>query len=141
MEIRSAKISDALAITNLVGQLGYPAELVSIESRLSILLSNHDITVFVAVVDEQVVAWMQANYSMSLETDYGVEIIGLVVDNQIRGQGVGAALIREVVTWARKKEAGFLRVRCNVLRTESHLFYQKNGFTLRKEQKVFDMVL
>ncbi len=141
MEIRTAKISDALAITNLVGQLGYPAELVSIESRLSILLSNHDITVFVAVVDEQVVAWMQANYSMSLETDYGVEIIGLVVDDQIRGQGVGAALIREVVLWARKKEAGFLRVRCNVVRTESHLFYQKNGFTLRKEQKVFDMVL
>lgn len=141
MEVRSAKLSDGPAIMNLVDQLGYPAELNTVENRLSILLSNRDIIVLVATVDERVVGWIQANYSISLETDYGVEIIGLVVDDKIRGHGVGAALIREAVTWARKKEAGFLRVRCNVVRTGSHLFYLKNGFTLCKEQKVFDRVL
>ncbi|MFD2556376.1 GNAT family N-acetyltransferase [Sphingobacterium tabacisoli] len=141
MEIRSARMSDAPAITNLVGQLGYPAELATIKKRLSILLENQDIIVLVVIVDGGVVGWMQANYSISLEIDYGVEIIGLVVDDQWRGQGVGAALIREAVIWARQRDVGFLRVRCNVIRTESHLFYEKKGFTLCKEQKVFDMRL
>ncbi|HAD98712.1 MAG TPA: GNAT family N-acetyltransferase, partial [Cryomorphaceae bacterium] len=31
------------------------------------------------------------------------------------------------------------RVRCNVIRRESHRFYEKIGFTENKEQKVFDI--
>jgi len=74
--------------------------------------------------------------------DWGlVEITGLVVNHAVQGKGMGKLLIQEAAQWA--KNIGYFRllVRCSVLRTESHKFYEHMGFKLKKEQKVFDSML
>ncbi|MDR0264120.1 MAG: GNAT family N-acetyltransferase [Sphingobacterium sp.] len=67
--------------------------------------------------------------------------MGLVFDNQYRGQGLGRLLTKEATDWASSFGCCRLRVRCNVIRTESHKFYESLGFKLKKEQKVFDSLL
>ncbi|HAF36615.1 MULTISPECIES: GNAT family N-acetyltransferase [Sphingobacterium] len=74
-----------------------------------------------------------------METGVYVEIIGLVVDEEYRG--LGRLLLHSASDWSRSVDCYRLRVRCNIIRTESYKFYQNSGFILKKEQKVFDSLL
>ena len=41
--------------------------------------------------------------------------------------------------WAEAKGVGLIRLRSNVVRTDAHRFYERQGFTKTKEQFVFEM--
>lgn len=84
------------------------------------------------------VGWVHGFYSLRVESDPFIEIGGLVVDENHRQKGIGVQLVEKVNTWASTKGCNKLRVRCNTIRLESHEFYNLIGFTLNKEQKVFD---
>jgi GNAT superfamily N-acetyltransferase len=138
MTVRNAQIQDAEAISLLSGQLGYPTSNLLIRDRLGVILLNADNCVFVAAEDEKVVGWIHGFYSLRVESEFFVEIAGLVVDENHRRKGIGKILIDEVINWAKSKNCESIRVRCNVKRTASHHFYKEIGFNLDKEQKVFD---
>ncbi|MBL1407692.1 GNAT family N-acetyltransferase [Sphingobacterium faecale] len=141
MEIREAKIDDSKKIRELAIQLGYPSDLETIEKRLSTLLSDENVMIAVSVINNSVVGWMQANHTISLDSGYHVEIVGLVVSDQVRGRGAGAALVEAAKVWTGVRGCDMVRVRCNLIRTESHKFYIKMGFRQKKEQKVFELGL
>lgn len=141
MEIREAKIDDSKEITELAIQLGYPNDLETIEKRLATLLSDKNVMIAVSVIDNSVVGWMQVNHTVSLDSGYHVEIVGLVVSDRVRGRGTGAALVDTAKVWAGVRGCNMVRVRCNLIRTESHKFYIKMGFRQKKEQKVFELEL
>lgn len=141
MDIRKAVLSDCTEIAGLTEQLGYSGDAEKAKTILTGVLSQQDYGVFVGTTDEKVIGWIQLHRVISLETGAYVEIMGLVVDDQYRGQGLGRLLVKEATDWARSIGGCRLRVRCNVIRTESHKFYESIGFKLKKEQKVFDSLL
>ncbi len=136
--IRKAQTADAKAISNLSLQLGHETKVEDSLTRMEIILKLDDNVLYVADFEGQVGGWIQATYCHRLEAGSFVEITGLVVDEGWRGKGVGKALIEEVVTWTKFIGCSSLRVRSNVIRKEAHLFYENLGYTLTKEQKVFD---
>lgn len=136
--IRTAEIEDSESITELSNQLGYPSEIIEVQKRLMELLQNNDNCVFIALEGEKVVGWVHGFYSRRIESESFVEIGGLVVDTEYRKKGIGKLLVDEINKWSSTKQCDKIRVRCNTVRKESHLFYQQLGFEINKEQKVFD---
>ena len=72
---------------------------------------------------------------LALETGPRAEILGLVADAAVRGRGIGRRLVREAERWAQSKGHRTLTVRCNVVRTAAHAFYEGLGFECTKTQK------
>ncbi|TWI25024.1 GNAT family N-acetyltransferase [Sphingobacterium siyangense] len=141
MDIRKAVLSDAPDLATLTEQLGYPADIEGTKTILEDLLRKQEYAVFVGIIDNKTVGWIQLHQVISMETGVYVEIIGLVVDEEYRGRGLGRLLLHAASDWSRSLDCYRLRVRCNIIRTESHTFYQNSGFILKKEQKVFDSLL
>ena len=139
--IRDAEIKDSESITELSNQLGYETLHTDIQNRLKKIFENPDNCVFVATKNKKVIGWIHGFYSMRVESDFFVEIGGLVVNENFRKNGIGKKLVNKVIEWTESKKCSKVRVRCNVVRKESHRFYENIGFEMHKEQKIFDKPL
>ncbi len=139
--IREAAQSDLNQLTQLTIQLGYPTSTEQISHRLNGILTSQNDIILVAERNNNLLGWITAQATYRLSADPFVEIGGLVVDENIRGQGVGKKLIQSVADWAIQNKILNLRVRCNVIRLDTHQFYQHLGFTETKTQKVFKKAL
>jgi len=141
IHIRRAELGDSRSIAQLSGQLGYDSSEGEIRARLSKMIDTEDNCIYVALDQDRIVGWVHALYALRVESDPFVEIAGLVVDEHDRGQGIGKILVDRIINWAESKKCRMIRVRTNVIRKESHKFYEKLAFSLKKEQKIYDLLL
>jgi GNAT superfamily N-acetyltransferase len=136
LKIRKATTDDAPAIAQLSGQLGYPVEARVMRERLERFLQLEEHAVFVAETT-QVVGWIHCAEHELLEVGRHAEIWGLVVADGQRGKGVGRQLIDAVERWTRSRGLDEISVRSNVIRPESHPFYERLGFSRYKTQHAY----
>lgn len=136
--LKEIEIKDAEIITSLIEQLGYKATRVEIIERIKNIISSEDHFACTAIIENKIVAWILAFVSIHLESNPYVEIGGLIIEENFRGQGIGKKLIDEAERWMISKNIHKLRVRTNVKSKDTHRFYLNHGFTLTKEQKIFD---
>lgn len=141
MTIREAHLSDSADIARLTVELGYAGDVDAIRCRLEQVARRRDQVVFVAVLEEKIVGWLQAQGSVSLESGYRVEIVGLIVETCARRHGVGRALVQQAEQWALEIGSDVVVVRSNIKRAESHDFYPALGFSSTKTQAVYRKVL
>ncbi|MES1220275.1 MAG: GNAT family N-acetyltransferase [Bacteroidota bacterium] len=139
--IRRMSVTDAAAVNALTHQLGYPLSPEQTMQNISAVIGKKDHETFVAVYDNAVIGWIGLAISFQIEMPSYCEIRGLVVDDNYRNHGIGKMLIEKAKLWAKETGNDKLRLRCNVIRTETHLFYQHIGFKETKQQKVFEMEL
>jgi GNAT superfamily N-acetyltransferase len=140
LNIREAQKGDAIALAKLSGELGYPTTQAEMEGRFDKLISGSDNGIYVAELDS-IVGWIHVALIQTLESNAFVEICGLVVAESYRGSGIGTQLIAFAESWARKKKCYHLRVRTNVLREKTRMFYKQVGFQSKKTQEVFDKII
>lgn len=135
LTIRPAKTEDAEALASLATQLGYPSTTDQTLERFRVLQArpNED-TVIVAEMNGQVVGWVHAHTYRLLMDAPEVEIGGLVVDESIRGQGIGERLMEAAEVWAHKLNCSSIYVRSNTNRTRAHEFYKALGYEIVKSQ-------
>jgi GNAT superfamily N-acetyltransferase len=137
--VRQIAEEDVSFITELTHQLGYPLPFEQIRQNIKDVIENKDHDAFVAVHENRVIGWIGVTHAFQIESIPFCEIRGLVVDHQYRGQGIGKMLVEKAKHWGKEKGADKVRLRCNVKRTETHLFYQHLGFTEIKQQKAFEI--
>jgi GNAT superfamily N-acetyltransferase len=130
--------SDADRVAQLMTQLGYPSTRQQIAQRFERIDGQSNQALFVADDDGQVVASVHVAANPYLENDASAEILGLVVADGYRSQGVGKALVAAAEAWAAKLGCGVLRVRSNTIRTRAHTFYDRAGFQRVKTQLCFE---
>ena len=80
--------------------------------------------VFVAVAEQNVIGWIGLCYHISLESPPLCEVHGLVVDERFRRRGIGRALLEKAKEWSLGQGTYKLKLRCNIKRTQSILFYR-----------------
>ena len=142
VSVRNAALADAPRIAELSGVLGYPASARVIAERLAGIVARADDTVLVAVLRTgTIVGWIHASERPLLEMGRYVEILGLVVDATHRGSGVGRELVARVEAWTLARGIAELHVRSNIVRNESHPFYQRLGFVRVKTQHAYRKAL
>lgn len=134
---RAATPDDAAGIARLSGQLGYPVDAASMAARLQQLLPRDSHFIRVAADGPHLLGWIAAEQRLTLETGDSFEIVGLVVDRDAHRGGIGSTLVAAVADWARSRGGPRLIVRSNVVRTESHPFYERLGFARVKSQHVY----
>jgi GNAT superfamily N-acetyltransferase len=78
---------------------------------------------------------------LTLESGLRVEITGLVVDDKARRRGVGRLLVEQIEGWAKSGNCRVLGVSSNVLRAESHAFYESLGYLQAKTQHSYRKTL
>jgi GNAT superfamily N-acetyltransferase len=139
--IRRARRKDVPGLTTLAFQLGYQDPIQTIEMRfLRIYRDRRDHCIYVAVQSPpqtSVIGFIHVFIDKLLTAGPRVEVGGLVVDEEYRGRGVGAALLRRAETWAHKQGFSPIIVRTNVVRNQAHNFYEKCGYRLFKQSKVY----
>ena len=127
--IRAAQATDFPAITRLVAQLGYPAAETEITSRLAPILAHPDYAVWVAEVAGRVVGLTGVFIHLALEYDgYYGRLLGLVVDEACRGQGIGKRLLDQAERWLRERGVNKLTLTSGKQRAEAHKFYRRLGY-------------
>ena len=136
--IKIAEIKDSEFITELSNQLGYENQNADVKNRLKRILINADNCVYVATKNGRIVGWIHGFLSLRIESEFSVEIGGLVVNENFRKNGIGKKLVDKVIEWSKLKNYEKVRVRCNVIRKDSHRFYENIGFEINKEQKIFN---
>jgi GNAT superfamily N-acetyltransferase len=134
ISIRPATEADARRLAELSGVLGYPVEVADIASRLSRLLRREGNAVLVATASDLVVGWIHGADHELLETGRHCEILGLVVDANHRRGGAGRRLVAAIEAWAASRGIAQMAVRSNVVRLESHPFYERLGYVRVKTQ-------
>jgi GNAT superfamily N-acetyltransferase len=138
LTIRPPIPDDAARLADLSSELGYPTTADDIRRRLVNLLGRPDHCIRLAQsATGQTIGWIHAHEQSILEANDWCEIAGLVVADGHRGEGVGRALVAAVEEWAGARRLRVVKVRSNVVREESHPFYQRLGFARIKTQHVY----
>lgn len=136
--IRPLREADLRAVADLAGQLGYAASPAELGDRFGPLAQSPAHAVLVAETPGGGIAgWIHVGTSLALIHESEAEIHSLVVDERLRGRGIGAALVASAEAWARSRDLRRVRVRCQVKREDAHRFYAREGFTHQKTQHVF----
>jgi len=141
MEIRRARLEDCEALARLATELGYPTTQEQMVVRVLHIEGDPLHAVLVADAGAGPVAFLHVLETRTLESPAHAEIAGLVVAEGARGLRVGQRLVAAAAEWARARRLPELRVRSNVMRVEAHRFYEREGFRLRKTQKVLSLPL
>ncbi|NLY38713.1 MAG: GNAT family N-acetyltransferase [Firmicutes bacterium] len=135
--IRQATFKDAHDIAVLCGQLGYPSTPEEVSRRLEYILNCSDHALFVAESQGgTVIGWAHVYNYVLPESDLIAEVGGIVVDQNHRGMGIGRKLIKYVEQWAWENGQAKVIIRSNVIRSESHRFYENLGYAVVKKQVV-----
>lgn len=136
--VRTAQDSDAASISTLATQLGYPTTESEMRRRLQRIQTRTEGSAIVAEMSPGTVCgWIMVVSVHSLTAAPRAEVAGLVVDQDLRGMGIGSLLLQAALDWARIHNHAELRVHSNTTRQRAHRFYEREGFAPIKTQILF----
>lgn len=142
LRVRTARPEDADRIKELADQLGYPRSVEQFRTGVAQLGEDENHVILVAESDAgQVVGWVHAYVRASLLSEFAAELGALVVDETLRGNGIGRELTRRAEAWACRRGCRSIGVRTNVLREDAYRFYTSAGYDLVKSQRVLRRAL
>ena len=140
-EIRTRDAQDLAYICKM--SLGHDTTAAYLKRRIEELSHNPNYRFFVYEDDNghQVLGFIQAEKYNLLYGGDGWNIIALAVSPEARRQGIGRELLSALEAQAANEGYAFIRLNCNVLRTDAHAFYQQMGYACDKTQKRFIKML
>jgi len=128
-EIRPATPDDAPALGRLLTQLGYPTEAAEIPDRLEKLYARPGTIALAAEVGGRVVGCVTVHLFQSLHASEPTAwLTAVIVDEDVRGKGVGSALVRRAEEWAMQHGAHRISLTSALRRKEAHEFYKARDY-------------
>jgi GNAT superfamily N-acetyltransferase len=137
--IRSPSRGDLSGLSALLGELGYPASVSSVETRLGRIARQSNVAVFVAERGRALVGLATGHMLAVIHADDPIAILSaLIVADGHRGRGIGRSLVDAVESWAKGRGAGRITVASGLARAGAHSFYERLGYeyTARRYSKV-----
>ncbi len=130
LTIRAAEAADAEALADLMTQLGYETRTSEMQMRMEAILSNKNYATFVAVNEGKVCGMIGTFTCYTYEHNSpSARILALVVLEEMRGRGVGQALIAAAERDLAQRNIRRVAVDARFERKEAHEFYEKLGYT------------
>ena len=132
-KVRPAAPTDASASVGLMAQLaesGHGQVDPGVEDRFRAMLELPQYFIFVAEDDAgQVVGLLSMSHRWTLwHTGPCALIEELVVEEGVRRQGIGSALIRAALEWARAQECSEVEISTDQDNVKAQALYQRMGF-------------
>ena len=137
--LRNITIYDAQEIQRISNfELGYDVNLNIVKKQIKKLTEDSRHHIIIGYENEQtrkIIGFVHAELYESLYMDTGLNILGLAVDSDFQGQGIGKKLMSSIEEYALKNNISYIRLNSNVRRIEAHKFYESIGYVCDKTQK------
>lgn len=137
VSIRRVSISDYKDIYMLNKELGYLYEEEKVRGKIKYIIENKKDIILVAYINNNIIGYIHGSEYELLYSDSLINILGFVVKESYRKNGVGTALIDKLEEIAIEKKYSGIRLVSGIDREDAHRFYERNGYIYRKEQKNF----
>ena len=137
-----AELADAPVLATLMCQLGYETRTAEMEMRLQSILPDLRYRTFAAVVKAKVCGMAGTFCYQTYEhNNPSARILALVVAEEVRGRGIGKALMHAAETDLAARSIKRVALDTRLTRAGAHLFYErlryeKNGFRFFKNLPV-----
>lgn len=138
LNIREATENDLTAIVALFaadnlgghGDTTDPEALPLYQAAFARIAQSPNERLYVATLDDVVVGTFQTMITNTLTARGASSMIVEAVQtrNDMRGRGIGAAMIEYAMETARAQDLRQVQLTSNVVRTDAHRFYQRLGF-------------
>jgi GNAT superfamily N-acetyltransferase len=130
MNLRPATRADAVAVNELLGQLGYPQDGADATAdRIQVWADDPALAAYVAESDGVVLGVIAVHVAPFFQSDGSwARIVALVVSNQARRQGIATRLMAAAESFA--ADQGCVRIDLNSAnnRHDAHAFYRDLGY-------------
>ena len=128
MNIREATPKDASALSDLLGQLGYPtSHTLSLEKIKA--YSQAGYKMLLAESDQNVIGFISLHWYISPHLPGPVgRITAFCMDEKVRGQGKGTLLLRAAEQFFEKMDCFKIEVTSNLRRERTHVYYSNLGY-------------
>ena len=137
--LRNITIFDAQEIQSISNfELGYDVNLDIVKKQIRKLTNDNKHNIIIGFETEQtrkIIGFVHAELYESLYMDTGLNILGLAVNSNFQGQGIGKKLMSSIEDYALKNNISYIRLNSNVRRIEAHKFYESIGYVCDKTQK------
>jgi len=126
--IRKAQKEDANPVSKLLMQLGYDTPPLSVEEMILNLSSDNN-EIYVCILKGKVIAVMSIIFFDYFPSAQKLcRITALVVDEEVRGSGIGSKLINYAKSVALSKKCSVLEVTTSSRREQTQKYYKSIGF-------------
>ena len=127
--LRDANPADAQVIADLLEQLVHPISTETTRHQLVLLSGTGNDRVLVAEAEGRVLGGVGLHWTPLLHWGQPLgRVTVLVVNEAVRGQGIGRALVAEAERLLGEAGCGAAEVTSNVRRAEAHAFYLRLGY-------------
>jgi phosphinothricin N-acetyltransferase phnO len=137
--LRNITIFDAQEIQSISNfELGYDVNLDIVKKQIRKLTNDNKHNIIIGFENEQtrkIIGFVHAELYESLYMDTSLNILGLAVDSNFQGQGIGKKLMSSIEDYALKNNISYIRLNSNVRRIDAHKFYESIGYVCDKTQK------
>jgi ribosomal protein S18 acetylase RimI-like enzyme len=128
-EIRACTPDDAIAVSALLGELGYPLSPQQAAENIRQLGETRSDPIFLAVSEGQVAGLAACHVCRMLQYDRPVmRVTALVVDRQARRLGLGKLLMRHAEELAAARGCDYVELTSAMGRADAHAFYWSLGY-------------
>jgi GNAT superfamily N-acetyltransferase len=129
IEIRACTPDDAVAVSTLLGELGYTVSVQQATEHVRELSKTGADPIFLAVADGQVLGLLASHLCRMLQYPSPiVRVTALVVDRRARRRGVGKLLMEHAERMGSAAGCEFVELTSAIDRTEAHAFYRNIGY-------------
>jgi GNAT superfamily N-acetyltransferase len=129
IEIRACTPDDAVAVSTLLGELGYTVSIRQATEHVRELGKTGADPIFLAAADGQVLGLLALHLCRMLQyTNPIVRVTALVVDQRARRHGVGKLLMEHAERMGSAAGCEFVELTSAMDRAEAHAFYRSIGY-------------
>ena len=138
---REINTADAPEVAEICkSALGYDINVESVKRQIAKLTNDKKQHIIIGYEDEntsKIIGFVHAQMYESFYSDLGLNILGLAVNLDFQGRGIGKKLMKSLEQYAVENSISFIRLNSALKREEAHKFYEHIGYTCDKVQKRF----
>ena len=132
---------DAPQVAMLATQLGYPCTAEDVRPRIEAISALPGEQLRVARVDGRAIGYIHFLLRRGISGAPRVEIAQVVVDEGMRGRGIGQALLMLAEEWAKERGVKKMKLASRATRGDAHRLYLKLGYSIVKTSHFFEKPL
>lgn len=140
IHIRNGCLEDVLLLQDLMAQLGYRLDPLSLTQNMNAYLNDPDRAILVAEVEGKGVGCMAIDIAQTFHRKgKHMRIVSLVVDSSWRGKGIGKSLLQAAEDLARQRGCWVVELTSSSRREAdgTHDFYVRQGYCKNGTQAYF----
>lgn len=138
---RGINTSDTQEIVEICkAALGYDVDVENVKKQIEKLTNDKNQHIIIGYEDEttrKIIGFVHAQVYESFYSDLGLNILGLAVNPDFQGRGIGRKLMNKLEEYAVDNNISFIRLNSALKREEAHKFYEHIGYICDKVQKRF----